>query len=352
MDDVFIVGGGHLAGLIHMAQALVEDTSVTANRAGTVFADCFGVNSEQRRCFHTDSSPSLFPCRPQDEDAVCGSLPVAFGGPKIAVFCADPRYELMSELENNDDTSDQLTKDALVRHAVEDESGKVRAVIKDICEWAAAEQDCPEQVRIFFVEDFVFEPEVAIGRLAQFLEVYAFPLPTEQLLSHIDMDGLAADRCVREFRRHLARLPNSVTNDLHMALSPWLQSANPQLATLAEQMLQGPAPAIVDWEPAHATGACDPCLFAMRNACRNGDSCAYCHLPGHRKPKRASKRKRDQKKERLSRACRTPSPEWRSSDSIGTDRILPTLPAASLSWSPVLPLQPALIPVAVGPCWI
>jgi hypothetical protein len=219
----------------------------------------------------------------------------------------------------------------LVKHAFTAQSGSLAFSVERLAAWAAVESDCEEQVRLFFLEDFVLEPELAIQRLAQFLEVRALDLPIEDFKWQLDSLDLS-DARLEELEKGLAMLSDAAWSDLEMLLNSWLDSPNPRLATLADQMLQRPAPiaGITDWEERHLAGTCDPCIFALRNACRNGSSCSYCHLPGHRKPKRASKRKRDQKKTRISRACRIPSPEWRSGDNLAIASV-PNAPLPSVS---------------------
>ena len=39
--------------------------------------------------------------------------------------------------------------------------------------WAQAEAQCPNRIRLFFIDDFVMDPAVAMGGLASFFEVAA-----------------------------------------------------------------------------------------------------------------------------------------------------------------------------------
>jgi hypothetical protein len=211
-----------------------------------------------------------------------------------------------------------------------------------MAEWAELESTWSEQVRLFFVEDFASDAEAAVRHLAQFLGVRA---PSSKLLAQLQDAASQGAAQIAELQQELSQLARPQL-DLFM---PWLSSPNAFLQDLGERLQQDIAQAASDepplpgrdWSVEHAAGTCNPCIFAMRNTCRNGAACQHCHLPGHAKPKRASKKKRDQKKERLARLCRTPSPEWRAYDAEPA-RSLPAL---------ALPSQACMQPVLATPAF-
>ena len=111
-----------------------------------------------------------------------------------------------------------------------------------------------------------------------------------------------------------------------------MQPANLPLAAVADESLQRStlSAAALDLQERHMIGKCNPCLFALRTTCRRHPSCSYCHLPGHRKPKRARKHARDSKKNRIGRTT-TPSLERCS----GENASIASLPCVALPSSPV-----------------
>lgn len=291
-----------------------------------VGVDLFGFSSPERCSLQEGTSPSLLPGWQGD-----GQLPSALGASKIVVFCADPRLGVQPE----------SLQSSL------GENGSMARCIQDMAEWAALESSYPDQVRLFFVEDFVSDASAAARGLGQFLGVRASSTKTLNQLQDV---ALGAE--------HLAELQQEVGNQamgsrMEKLFAPWLRSSNAFLQNFGERLRQEVAqwsqtkdeqPSALttrDWSAEHELGTCNPCIFAMRNTCRNGAACQHCHLPGHAKPKRASKKKRDQKKERLARLCRTPSPEWRA---YGAEvpRSLPALP---------LPAQTYMQPVLATPAY-
>ena len=64
---------------------------------------------------------------------------------------------------------------------------------------AAIESDCPEQVRIFFVEDFVQDAGRALKGLALFLDVDASLLRMEKLIARVDVEQLSDDAALQSF---------------------------------------------------------------------------------------------------------------------------------------------------------
>lgn len=60
-------------------------------------------------------------------------------------------------------------------------------------------------------------------------------------------------------------------------------------------------PLVQKGEEAHASGACRPCVFALKGTCRfSEEECQYCHAAGHVKFMRPSKRRRDRRKQLFS----------------------------------------------------
>jgi hypothetical protein len=164
--------------------------------------------------------------------------------------------------------------------------------------------------------------------LAQFLGIRA---PSSKMLMQLQDAASQGAAQVAELQQELSKLGMPQSEELFM---PWLSSPNAFLQDFGERLQQEIASQVAntlaalptgrDWSVEHAVGTCNPCIFAMRGTCRNGEACQHCHLPGHAKPKRASKKKRDQKKERMARLCRTPSPQWRAYDAEPA-RSLPAL---------------------------
>ena len=111
-----------------------------------------------------------------------------------------------------------------------------------------------------------------------------------------------------------------------------MEPANLPLAAVADESLQRStlSAAALDLQERHMIGKCNPCLFALRTTCRRHPSCSYCHLPSHRKPKRASKHARDSNKNRIGRTT-TPCLERCS----GENASIASLPSVALPSSPV-----------------
>jgi len=88
----------------------------------------------------------------------------------------------------------------------------------------------------------------------------------------------------------------------------------------------------------HASGTCQPCLFALRATCTEGRSCAYCHLSHDASQKKAVKRPSKKVRERrqhravqdLSEAagCDSPAP-------LPPGRVVNPLPPGPLVPGPV-----------------
>jgi len=296
---------------------------------GGVSTDPFGLPVERRCQLQAGTSPSLLPGWLGD-----GRLPSSLSATKVVVFCADPRFGL--------DLSEAGSQSAVLEL-----DGPVARNVQDLAEWAELENSWPEQVRLFFVEDFVSDAEAAMRHLVQFLGVRA---ASGKILAQLQDAAMQGSAQIAKVQQELSKL--ATMEELFM---PWLSSPNAFLQDFGERLQQEIAsqaanaelalPTGRDWSVEHATSTCNPCIFAMRNTCRNGDACQHCHLPGHAKPKRASKKKRDQKKERLARLCRTPSPEWRAYDAQPA-RSLPALPLPSQAcMQPVLATPAFFIPI-------
>jgi hypothetical protein len=302
-QDVFVVCDESLSTLAELTTELVESSAAT---------DPFGLGGQRSCRLQDGASPSLLPGWEGT-----GYLPEALSASKVVVFCADPR---------------------LSARGSSDSVGAMRDYIDCMAQWAELENSCPEQVRVFLVEHFESDAESAVRSLSQFLGVGA---SSSKVLGQMGDAWVEAAQRISEAQRDLEQDARSKAQEL---FEPWLQSANPFLQDMGERLSHEVAQIEVatgrDWSAEHALGTCNPCIFAMRNTCRNGSACQHCHLAGHAKPKRASKKKRDQKKERLARLCRTPSPEWRSYDEA--PRSLPTM---------VLPTQPVMQPVLAAPAF-
>lgn len=247
-------------------------------------------------------------CRQLDD----GVLPGSHGAAKVVVFCADPRLGVDSEAG--------LQNETFAQH------GPVGRSIRAVAQWAELESSWPEQVGLFFVEDFVSDAEATLRHLVQFLGLRAL---SSEVFARLHDDASRGAAQIAEMQHELPRL--GMPQHPEELFMPWLSSPNASLTNLAERLLQEIAsqgsarlaPPIAAGD-AHDTGTCNPCIFAMRGACINGEACLHCHVPGHSKPKRASKRKRDQKRNQFARLLRTPSPEWRA-EGAEPSRSLPAL---------------------------
>lgn len=243
---------------------------------------------------------------------------------KTAVFLADPRYLILRQLKMWEIFKTCMAKKGISGcqgYGALDESEFLRAYLEQDCSlsgeemqrlsrWAVEEHRQPGKVKIFFVEDFVAEPDVALRGLARFLGV---PDESEVLhqaikkLEGLRPHGLFFPRqdmlelqhfltITMDFELRLAELPNKLQGVWQDRVSMWPQLPNLRLATLGQSLQRHKMWVAPIWWAAHSAEICKPCSFAPRGVCRAGDDCDFCHAPSHRAPLR-----RPSKKERMRR---------------------------------------------------
>lgn len=299
-----------------------------------------------RRVFTTHAPPWLFPSRsPMPLHADTDDAPILVSGgaspPRIAVFVTDPRYlvvkhyKFLSRLQRWQTPKMEEFKltqyvEALVSTIDSDTLDQMSFVqfsggeLVTTLAWAYAEAENPNRIQLFFLEDFVLQPEVAVRGLARFLDVSMITTASEIVLrqaanairmvesSNTMQDTLknlasigSVNQHIRDFEFGLAGASPHVQAGWEDIVRRWRSSPNRRMAAIAECALQH-AP----WDPPwwwalHSARMCRPCIFFPRGTCREVE-CAYCHGPDHPKPKRPSRARR---KARHQRYDRTPSPE-------------------------------------------
>eukprot|EP00913_Durusdinium_trenchii_P011772 g11058.t1 len=260
-------------------------------------------------------------------------VPQSFG--KVAVFLADPRYLIMRQLrvwEIFKKCNADKGKGCGCGSQSLDESDFLREEMQRLARWALEEHRQPDKVKIFFVEDFVAEPDMALRGLARFLGV---PDDAEVLQQAIAKDMLELQHFLTvamDFELRLAELPDQlqmVWEETDARLLPqekvslWPRLPNLRLAMLGQSLQNYRAWVAPQWWAAHSAGLCKPCSFAPRGICRSGDDCDFCHAPSHRAPLRRPSKKarmrrlrkalRDKEGDGSSARTRTPSPDGLSS---------------------------------------
>mmetsp|Transcript_545 Transcript_545/g.1751 ORF Transcript_545/g.1751 Transcript_545/m.1751 type:complete len:480 (+) Transcript_545:116-1555(+) len=276
--------------------------------------------------------------RPSDAGSSIGSTVTPGGGPQIAVFVADPRYVLMRDLESGlrisrglqcEDFRDDFTVVEMLEEMLSNDM-QVSWLTSSLCtlwSWALAEAQHPDRVRLFFIEDFVLQPEVALKGLASFLQVPSpsvsnatertiqqavdlinrtldWPAPVR--LPHLDSQE-RINTYIVDFEKQLAAAPDWLQGAWQHMMERWLQAPNPRMAAQASYVLQHQRWDPPRWWAAHSARLCRPCLYFPRGKCTD-EQCTYCHGPGHHKPKRPPKSRRN----RRTRYDRTPSPDARA----------------------------------------
>eukprot|EP00418_Pyrodinium_bahamense_P073778 CAMPEP_0179102200 /NCGR_PEP_ID=MMETSP0796-20121207/47290_1 /TAXON_ID=73915 /ORGANISM="Pyrodinium bahamense, Strain pbaha01" /LENGTH=279 /DNA_ID=CAMNT_0020800069 /DNA_START=37 /DNA_END=872 /DNA_ORIENTATION=+ len=147
-----------------------------------------GQEPTDHRCFLTRLPPSLIPVstlqgserrheRWADVDTEDESdCRVPEGGAKVVVICADPRYLVMQEYmrvkQFHDIYQVEIGSNEPLEVARFLELGLQASMIqslKTLTEWAREELRRPLQVKLFLIEEFVSEPDMALLGLARFL---------------------------------------------------------------------------------------------------------------------------------------------------------------------------------------
>ena len=246
---------------------------------------------------------------------------------KVAVICADPRYLIMKEVA----MLPILAK--IMGRSLQDEelrdffksSLNQSLDIQNMVAWGRLEQVRPHQVRLFFAEDFVLDPETAFRGLARFLGIdHAETLPTLlERLPDICSKGLfnsckgpeieVIEGLTKKFELELAKLPFDVQATWQDQVLNLLSLPNQRLATLGQLVAKHEQWKLPHWWIAHSALLCKPCTFATRGLCRNGNLCGFCHAPDHQRSNRPSKKERQRRDRRRQAMARTPSPAGLSS---------------------------------------
>jgi len=303
-----------------------------------------------RRCFKTHNFPKMLPFawppEPVCAENVFGKVP-----PKIVVFVADPRYALalMKEVFSTKSFVNPMPMPCDMTDFIEaivDQKLQVFGEYFDYAlAWADEALEHPANVRLFSAERFAsHNPRdvcQAVVELAEFLEVpkaSEVALHLVSLLSQsppdvhavfqgdslIPLDVMHGGPMIelvgprlQAFQDALFQASNPVQCTFRRMLTSWFDAPSLCLATLGESAAKGVASLLPitcsrPWKgkAVHREGTCRKCVFHLRGICRNSaEMCAYCHSDGHAPTKRASRKKRAQRKVRVY----TPSPDGLSS---------------------------------------
>eukprot|EP00931_Biecheleriopsis_adriatica_P102072 TRINITY_DN77099_c0_g1_i1.p1 TRINITY_DN77099_c0_g1~~TRINITY_DN77099_c0_g1_i1.p1 ORF type:complete len:482 (+),score=89.50 TRINITY_DN77099_c0_g1_i1:106-1446(+) len=299
---------------------------------------------EGGKCFITKLPPSLMPaveaCSCDVQRMASSSdldRDVRSESPRreqIAVFCADPRYLMMCDFKLLTGVLEQFSKaspdfDGFLEFLSQSACSPLKAMI----EWAKLEASRPSQVKLFFIEDFLREPEMTLSSLYDFLglrkdsESLLLETVTQEMqvcLHSCQMlfgDGdhgvpelQVMHNMVQEFEAQLALRPGAALAWAEQS-SEFLQLCN-MGSPFPSKMLP---PSLPWWWEAHEAGTCRPCTFARKGMCRNSAVCGFCHgvheAPKAR-PSKKTRMRRDRRRQELREEllrCRTPSPAGLSS---------------------------------------
>eukprot|EP00438_Fugacium_kawagutii_P006052 Skav218235 [mRNA] locus=scaffold4566:163634:164704:+ [translate_table: standard] len=247
---------------------------------------------------------------------------------RVAVFCGDPRYLIMKEMTllSSPTVSQIFGGQAELDHFVA-ASMQHSQDLEYMVAWARLEHLRPHQVKLFFAEDFVLEPETAFRGLAKFLGIdhACDVLPTiMQQLPNMCSKGLFQEcsqgpeiefieHLTGRFEHELAKLPLDIQLRWQDQVSNLINLPNARLATLGRLVAEHQRWEIPRWWIAHCALLCKPCTFATRGLCRNGEICSFCHAPDHQRLNRPSKKERQRRDRRRQAMARTPSPPGLSS---------------------------------------
>lgn len=360
--DVFIVSNFPIWGLQRLLVALVEGRDdpwaqdvldkayycdAGASRRGAKAYLELADSWTHRRCFKTHAQPHVFPCRyPFDVQTDFAEVP-----PKVVVLLADPRNYL-TMLFNFFKRGDCLfsyrgTFADFLKEYVEGGGENIPFTSwgEFLASWSQEAEMYPETVRLFNVDrlgsldpkEFLSELSnvasflnIAPERVSRLAEgVFRRPMIT-QPPPEMDNCGncqhlqaaLKAGHLVEPsaqnkyiFEDALSQL-SFATVDVwkDMLISAAKCSSNPCVVEMAQAAFRGqlslPPVAMTQVRKgadAHNAGVCRPCVFALRGTCKNTAAlCCYCHDPSHPKTKRASRKKRAERK--ALQRIRTPSP--------------------------------------------
>jgi len=244
---------------------------------------------------------------------------------RVAVFCGDPRYLIMKEMTLLPFISRIFGGHVEPDHFVT-ASMRHSQDLESMVAWARLEHLRPHQVRLFFAEDFVLEPETAFRGLARFLGIdhACDVLPTiMHQLPQLCSKGLFQqcngpeiefiEHLTGRFEQELAKLPMDIQRSWQDQVSNLINLPNARLSTLGRLVAAHERWELPRWWIAHCAQLCKPCTFATRGLCRNGELCGFCHAPDHQRSNRPSKKERQRRDRRRQAMARTPSPPGLSS---------------------------------------
>merc|ERR1712137_328487 len=97
---------------------------------------------------------------------------------------ADPRYMVMKEVKSQEMVAEahrlNIEKNTLLHNCLgmrdglleQDKSpGLWGGSMRSVAAWAEAEAQCPSRIKLFFIDDFITDPAVAVASLARFVGV-------------------------------------------------------------------------------------------------------------------------------------------------------------------------------------
>mmetsp|Transcript_11260 Transcript_11260/g.19979 ORF Transcript_11260/g.19979 Transcript_11260/m.19979 type:complete len:424 (+) Transcript_11260:43-1314(+) len=188
-------------------------------------------------------------------------------------------------------------------------------VMQKLSCWAREERRSPEKVKIFFLEDFLRDPDTSFKYMAQFLGASSESL--DAAVTHFKAakffdsatDLAYVETQIEAFEQTMQGMPKKLqaswTEKIEMLASE--SEGLPRIAELCNCLQQHRLWSMLKWQVPHSLGVCKPCNFAYRSICRNFE-CPFCHEP-HARPKRLSQKERRRQHRRQPAFDRTPSPE-------------------------------------------
>jgi len=255
----------------------------------------------------------------------------------IAVFSSDPRYIIMSEFDRFRKAVAALKSagsvpagrlmvscdfDSFLELALQTENAV--SGLKSMIEWTKLEVELPSRVRLFFVEDFLQDPETALESLCDFLGLQndsnslLLETVTQEMqrclrssrplfgYGHVGVPELQVmQNLAQEFEAQLALSSSAANMAWAEQVSEFLQVYSMGRSSQIRMLL----PSLPWWWEEHQAGTCKPCNFASRGICRNSIDCNFCHGVHQKKmsPSKKTRKRRERQKQKLEQ-CRSPSP--------------------------------------------
>jgi hypothetical protein len=300
------------------------------------------------RCLFTRTPPWLRPglhteiMQPRDDSSSDGSAKsqtVVRTGARTVVLCSDPRFMLMNEIllyekdgliNKGERLTDMLPLSKVLDKVIDNDVPWGGGVMNSVAAWAREEAERPSEVRLFFLEDFLTEPEIAVRGLLRFLDLPADSFESRESLRRIQ--EAIDERCLltwrscgspeveqlkistQEFERSFSDWSYGTKAIWTDQLNEWIMLPHPRLSRMASLMMVHECWEPQVWWAAHSARMCRPCTFFPRGLCKTVDDCAFCHFPGHPAQKsRPGKKERNRRDRQKGRNVRTPSPPGLSS---------------------------------------